>query len=293
MGRVVLLFFVRFVCSVTQRRKRKLGSLHAGTGKIRNEMNTMKIYALFLVSPFLVSCAQKEEVHYYPTGEVEYRAPLSAKGVFDKEVVYFYKNGKNQAVVPFANGHVNGIIRRFYPTGVLESTEFRKDGKLAGEMKQYYPNARIKYEAKKVGERFVDTARYYHPNGEVAQLIVYDSSGRKIDFGVWNRAGKLDPTYTRPLFLSGGDTIAQGENYCFEVRLGNRRSNAVIIRPVVPAGQLDSTKGKYAPVRFVIRQPTLGAHVLRVNIYENWARKGSDTIWTNDYQVKHVYSVRR
>lgn len=255
-------------------------------------MRIVKYYALFIVLLFLGSCTKREEVRYYPTGEVKYRAPLGDKGVFDRDVVYFYKNGSIQAVLPFKNGHVNGTLKRFYPNGVLESTELRKDGVMAGELKQYYPNARIKYKAIEIGKRFVDTARYYHPNGEVAQLVVYDAVGRKIDFGVWNRAGNLDPAYTKPIFLSDNDDPRAGEDYSFEIRLGNRRSSAVIVKPLVPAAQLDSVTGKYAATRYIVKRPAPGTHVVKAKLFETWARKGSDTIWTNDYQVEHTFRVR-
>lgn len=249
--------------------------------------------ALLIILIFVGACTTHEEVRYYPTGEVEYRAPLDGRGVFDRNVVYYYKNGGVQAILPFKNGHINGTLKRFYPNGVLESIELRKDGAMAGELKQYYPTARIKYEAVKIGERFVDTARYYHPNGEVAQLVVYDAAGRKIDFGVWNRAGKLDPAYTKPIFLSDNDELSAGEDYSFEVRLGNRRSNAVVVKPLVPAAQLDSATGKYAATRYIVKQPAPGPHAVKAKLFETWARQGSDTIWTNDYQVEHTFWVRK
>lgn len=255
-------------------------------------MSTLKYYILLIISISFFSCTKHEEVHYYATGEVEYRAPLNSKGVFDQNVVYFYKNGNIQAILPFKNGHINGTLKRFYANGVLESTESRKDGLLAGELKQYYQNSRIKYEATKFGQRYVDTARYYHANGEVAQLIVYDTAGRKIDFGVWNMTGKLDPAFTKPIFLSDKDELKAGQDYSFEIRLGNRRSNAIIIKPLVPAAQLDSTKGKYAATRYIVKHPAPGTHVLKVKLFETWAHKGSDTLWTNDYQIKHTYRVR-
>ena len=202
-----------------------------------------RLSQIVAVLTLVSACGPRAERSYYPTGELLERAPVDQDGVYEGEVDGFYKNGTVEYRLPFHRHHLNGLVQRYYPTGVLESTEVCQNGETFGQVKQYYPTGRLKYETTRYGKRHVDTARYYHPNGELAQLIVYDAKGRKIDYGVWNRAGRLDPTYTQPIFLSEQDTLREGQDYGFEIRLGNRHSNVVIIKPVVPAARLDSHMG--------------------------------------------------
>ena len=239
----------------------------------------------------LFSCGPREEVKYYPTGEVEYRAPLDEQGLFNGEVKNFYRNGIVKNIMPFRNNHINGLIKRYYPNGNLESTEFCKNGESFGPIKQYYPNGKLKYETMQYGNTHVDTARFYYSHGELNQIIVYDKKGRKVNFGVWYPNGLTDPRYIHPLFLSNTDTLREGQNFTFEIVLGNRRSNVITVKILSPASGLDSSKGVYTKNRYFIRHPSPGLHLIKAKVQEEWARKGSDTIWTNEYFISHHFRV--
>jgi hypothetical protein len=228
----------------------------------------------------------------YPTGEIEYQAPLNAQGLYDGEVKTFYKNGSLKAIRPYYKSRITGEVIRYYPNGKLESTEYFKNGETFGPVKQYYPTGQLKYEAKLYGKVYADTARSYYPNGELKLLIVYDDKGHKADFGAWHPNGEIDIGYTRPLFLSDRDSVLEGQDYTFEVVLGNRRSNVVNVKILHPLTGVDSTKGVYARTRFIIRRPAPGPHVVKAEVRNLWARKGSDTIWTNVYPIQHSFWVQ-
>lgn len=188
-------------------------ALHRVTKKRWQETMTLVIRILTgLFVLLLASCGPKEEVEYYSTGEVECRAPLNERGQYDGEVKSFYKNGMVKNTMPFHNNRINGLIRRYYPNGKLESTEFFKNGQNFGPIKHYYPTGQLEYETTQYGKVHVDTARYYHPNGELSQKIIYDKKGRKTDYAVWQLNGAVDSHYTRPIFLSEGDSLREGED---------------------------------------------------------------------------------
>ena len=250
------------------------------------------IVIAILLAELLSACNDRnEKIIYYPSGEIMERAPLGADGIYEGEVKDFYKKGQIKFVMPFHNHRINGLVKRYYNNGQLESSEFYKDGKTFGERKQYYATGRLKYTTKIIDGAHVDTAHYYHSNGELAQMIVYDSTGRKIDFAAWNKGGILDPSYTTAIFLSNKDSISFGENYSFELRLGNRHSGSIIIKILSPKSGIDSAKGKYANTRYIIRKPLIGPHVLKARLYEHWSHEGSDTIWVDTYDVKHEFRV--
>ncbi|TGE20994.1 toxin-antitoxin system YwqK family antitoxin [Hymenobacter metallicola] len=239
----------------------------------------------------IAACSPQQEVTYYPTGEVERRALLDAEGVYDGDVTSYFRNGKVQRVLPFRHHHINGVVRWYDSSGVLSHTQTYKDGKVDGARKEYYPTGKLEYEVTMRGTRRVDTAYYYYPNGKLYQGIVYDKQGRKIDYAVYTPQGHVDTRYTRPLVLSDTTRVRAGEDYTFEIRLGNRHSNVVTVslRPV-PIG-LDSMPGRVARTRYLIRRPTPGVHVVQGQICEEWARRGSDTIWTNCYPLEHTFRV--
>jgi hypothetical protein len=206
-------------------------------------------------------------------------------------VAYFRPDGTLEQTYPIQNGHLQGVLKRYDAHGKLASTEVWANGHRQGVVTGYYPDGRVQFTKTMRDDIIVDTSRTYYPNGEEQQVLVRSATGRLIDFGAWHSNGLKDTRYTRSFILSDTDSVHHGEDYAFEIRLGNRHSNMVTVslKPV-PAG-LDSTKGTFAPTRYIIRRPTLGRHVVRGRIYEQWARKGSDTIWTNWYPVEHTFRV--
>lgn len=203
----------------------------------------------------------------------------------------FRPDGTLKHVVPYRNGLIQGILKRYDPKGKLTYTERWVDGHQQGLVTGYYPNGRVWFTKTMRDSLTVDTSRFYYPTGQERQLIVRTAQGRRIDFAAWLPNGSIDTSYTQPIFLSDTDSVRQGQDYAFEIRLGNRRSNhiTVSLRPL-PVG-LDSLKGTYAATRYLIRHPRLGTHIIRGQIRQEWARKGSDTIWSDYYRIEHAFHV--
>lgn len=235
-----------------------------------------------LATLLLPACRPTEKVDYYPTGELKYQAPLNTRGLVDGLAKSFYKNGVVNVVKPYRNGRLEGLVKRYYPSGQLESSEFFKNGKTHGPVRFYYPSGQLKNESTQYGKVHRDTTRSYYANGELDQMIIYDGKGRRVDFHLWRPNGAIDAAYARPFFLSDRDTVPEGQDYTFEAVLGARRSNAVNVKVRRPLTGVDSTKGVYSRTRFIVRRPALGRHTVTVQLYNHWARKGSDTIWTDE-----------
>ena len=245
-------------------------------------MRVRPLLLFSLMALLLSACGTRQKVEYFPTGDIKYRAPLNAQGVIDGEAKCFYQNGAVKVVLPYRNGRIEGLIKRFYPTGQLENSEFCKNGETFGPVKHYYPTGQLKHASTRYGTVYRDTSRSYHPNGELDQMIIYDGKGRRIDFHFWRPDGNIDAGYARPFFLTDRDTVPEGQDYTFEAVLGARHSNVVNVKVLRPRTGVDSTKGTYSRTRYIVRRPMPGQHTVTVQLYNHWARKGSDTIWTNE-----------
>lgn len=240
-------------------------------------------YILFSLATWLLpGCGPREKAKSYPTGEIYYRVPLNGQGQEEREATYFYKTGTVQARLPYRNGKIEGLVKRYYPNGQLESTEFYKNGETFGPVKHYYATGQLKHASTRYGNVYRDTSRSYYPNGELDQMIIYDGKGRRVDFHFWRPDGKIDAAYARPFFLVDRDTVPEGQDYTFEAVLGARLSNVVNVKVLRPQTGVDSTKGTYSRTRYIVRRPMPGRHTVTVQLYNHWARKGSDTIWTNE-----------
>jgi antitoxin component YwqK of YwqJK toxin-antitoxin module len=287
-------------------------------------MNTKHTIAVVWAALLLTACNTRHEVQYYPTGEVEVRAPLDERGRFNGDVKSYYKSGvlksvsphvagrpegltkwysptgELESVRPYRNGKTHGTVQRYYPTGKWESWEQYRNGRLHGKLRQYFPSGQLKYAATQYGTTYRDTAYYYYPTGAIRQIIMYDSAGRKVDYRVLLPNGQVDEEYTEPLWLTDGDTITQGQDYAFEVVLANRRFPVVRMKMVRPRTGVDTLPGVHATTQFVVRRPAPGPHTLVVQVLERWQRKSGDarrreypdTLWRAG-MTEHTFWVRK
>ena len=237
-----------------------------------------------LLALLLSACGSREKAGYYPTGEIKYRAPLNWQGLLEGEQKSFYKNGRIKRITPFYKNRITGLLREYYPNGQLASAEYFKSGQRFGLVKWYYPTGRFQHQATWYGSVHADTTWSYYPSGQASQQIIYDNKGRRVDFGVWHPNGQRDTSYTRPFFLSDRDTVPEGQDYAFEVVLGNRRSKLVYVTVLRPRTGVDSTQGIFSRTRFLIRRPAPGPHTVTASVRNAWARRGSDTIWIDQYK---------
>ncbi|QIL78376.1 toxin-antitoxin system YwqK family antitoxin [Hymenobacter sp. HDW8] len=252
------------------------------------KIKRVSFYLLLLWS--ICSCGKQEKVVYFPTGEVKSRAPLNDSRKYDGDVINYYKSGSIERVVPFRNGIVHGVVNSYYPNGNLYVTETWRHNKRSGETAWYYPNGQIKYWALLDGNRRIDSAKWYHTNGKISYRMLYDKKGRKVDFFAYEPNGKINLNHVRPLFLSDQDTLAAGQDYTFEIVLGNRRSNSINIKFLEPRTGVDSTKGVYTKTRYIIRRPSPGKQLVKVVLYQY--RTNGDTLWIDDWQIQHTYYVK-
>lgn len=238
----------------------------------------------------LGSCRQREELRYYATGQVERRAVIDAQGYFMGDVTHYYQNGRIKRVVPFFNHAINGCVKSYYPTGRLDAVETWVNGEPSGKIRAYYADGTLKYDASLRDTLRVDTARWFYPNGKLHYWARYDATGRKVDFSAYNPNGEVNPKLMYPLLLSDADTLLEGQDYWFEIVLGNRRTNAVRIQFPRLSGAMDSAAGTYSPYRYRLKRPAAGSHHLKAKVFHHWLH--GDTVWTNWYNIAHPFYVR-
>jgi len=239
----------------------------------------------------LTSCESPVKTGYYPSGEIKYRASLNDQGKATGKVITFYKTGVTESIIPIQAHQITGLVKRYYPNGNLKSTEVYLNGRRSGNKVKYFPNGHIEYKIVLRGNIQVDTARYYYSNGDLKELAIYDRNGRKIDFIVLKHDGEMDPSYAQPIFLSDVDSIHMGQDYSFEIVLGNRHLSHITTRILTPIGKIDSIQGHYTKNRYLVRCPSRGRHVVKAELIEQWSKQGNDTVWINTFRTEHVFHV--
>ena len=197
----------------------------------------------------------------------------------------FRRAGTLECKYPVQNGHIQGLVTRYDARGKLTSTEVWANGRRHWVVTGYYPTGRVWFTETLHDNAYVDTSRVYYPNGVEQQVVVRTAQGRRVDFGAWRPNGQVDTTYTRPFFLTDRDTVPKGQDYAFEVVLGNRRSDAVNVKILRPLTGIDSTKGVYSRSQYIIRRPALGRHVVTVEVVNIFrVHTGNDTLWYNHFK---------
>lgn len=242
-----------------------------------------------IVLVLLVACSAKEEVGYYPTGQIEFRAPLDEHGVYNGLCTYFYKTGAKKVELPFTDHYINGLVKRYYPSGRIMSTAIYKNGQQWGEVKSYYPSGEIRSRGYVYGKISQGPMRYFYRNGELQHLRIYDSIGKISDFAEFDSAGTVDKRYTQPLIYAMHDSAEVNKKFDFEIILASRISADVSVKINSTETKIDSTVGLHSRLKYTTIFRKTGKKCLSGMIYQH--EHHGDTIVTTSFPWIHCFYV--
>lgn len=97
---------------------------------------------------------------FFPDGTLEERGAFYA-GLYEGEIVRYYKNGKKAVEGRYKSDKMDGIWRYYYPEGGLERIETFRNGVLDGELKRYRPDGKLFLETRYSAGRESGPARVY------------------------------------------------------------------------------------------------------------------------------------
>lgn len=252
----------------------------------------MKAVNTFCILPLiaLTACSSPEEVGRYPTGEIEYRVPLNEYGVYDGVCTYFYKTGAKKTELPFVNHRINGLVKRYYPSGRLLSASIYKNGQQWGEIKSYYPSGELRSQGYIYGMTPQGPMHYVYRNGELQHLRIYDKRGKVVDFAEFDSSGTLDKRYTQPLVYTNHDTVEINKEISFEVILASRASEDISVKIGPLKTLIDSTVGVYTKHKYKLIFHEAGKKCISGTVYQR--EHHNDTTITTSFPWKHCfYSV--
>lgn len=84
----------------------------------------------------------------------------------------------------------DGILRKYYDNGVLQSEFVYKDGKLNGLCRTYYENGSIKSRENYKDDKLDGLSKVYYENGKIMADIFY-REGKKIWETYYDEKGKI------------------------------------------------------------------------------------------------------
>lgn len=255
-------------------------------------MNLWMLSVFLLMLGCLVTACdrQREETGYHANGTLEHRVRLDANGLYNGDMVHYYKDGKVESILPFTHGEIHGLVLKYYPSGELYAKEKWQAGKRVGLSEYYFKNGKPKYKAYCQDNALVGPTFRYYANGFLHEKILYSPTGEIIDFDKYDKDGRRNLLYTRPLLVAKQDTVEEGTPYEFEVVLANRETEAVFVKFTVPKSDLDSTKGMYSKWRYRIMTRQPGTQRLEGRVYNQ--RVSGDTLHTRWYGLLHTFYVR-
>lgn len=144
----------------------------------------------------------------------------------DKEQrgVSYYSNGVLKHEVLLKNGEPDGLGIVYFESGKVQSRTYWKEGKKHGKSITYYENGKIRQE-NEYRENVCQTSKDYTEDGFLEEIRTYDSLGRIFDYYNFKKDGTRDFSRRKkdPIFIPRKDTVAVGEDYVADIRLGNRQ----------------------------------------------------------------------
>ncbi len=107
-------------------------------------------------------------------------------GVYKK----FYPDGKIQSMSQYKNGKPEGYTREYYPNGRLSFIQTVHDGKINGPVKAYYENGALKAEIRYVDNLEDGILKEYYEDGKVKEEATY-IKGEMLNLRKFDEQGKL------------------------------------------------------------------------------------------------------
>lgn len=146
-----------------------------------------RIILIISVFALLQSCQSDMEKSYYPSGNLEYKVPLS-NGEYHGEMISYYENGKIKGKAIFENGDLRGEAIGYDSLGNLYSTYQYQDNKKNGSFKIYYPDGSVHVEGEYNEGKPHGKGFEYYPNGGLMRKYVY-SMGELIYMKAYTKEG--------------------------------------------------------------------------------------------------------
>jgi len=148
-----------------------------------------------------------EMIRYYENGGIRARMVFDTSGLRNYTRMYFqngkiaaegwYENqqkdsvwtyyspvdGSVRIIEPYQNGKIQGIVRKYYPSGQISEELVWVDGQKQGPWKQYYPSSAIRLSAFYAEDELNGIYKVYYSNGKL------EISGELLNgksHGVWS-----------------------------------------------------------------------------------------------------------
>ena len=248
-------------------------------------LNFLFVFSLFS----FYSCTRNEEVGYYDTGELKYKASLNYKNIYEGSFSEFYKNGIKKIEMNFSHNHVNGLVKRYYPNGRVLSTAVYKNGVQSGEVKSYYSTGELRSQGNIYKKTPVGIVKYFYRNGKIQHLRIYDNKGKVVDFAEFKVNNLIDKRYTKPLIYTYNDTVEVDSVGSFEVILANQLSEDIRVKFKNDNLLFDSLPGRYSKYKYVFKSDKLGKKCISGNVYQY--QNYEDSIVTTIYPWHYCFHI--
>lgn len=243
-----------------------------------------------LVGAFLAGCRPQEEKRYFPSGQLKWRVPVDADGLYNGYALHFDTAGAMTSKLPFRHGELEGLAYYYYPTGQLQSSSRFAHGRKNGPTRVFFATGQVKRLKQFRHEVEVGTSLHYYSTGRVRLRVYHNPAGKVVELDAYTPAGQRDIGYTQALVLAVSDTVPAGQSYAFDVVLANALSNAVTCHVTSPGNALDSLSAPARTHRYVVARPRPGANRLQGRLYNRVLRH--DTLYKYWFDFQHTFWVR-
>jgi len=219
----------------------------------------------------------------------------------DREVEY-YPSGKKKFEVPVKNGKWNGKATGYFESGAVQGEMMYVDNQKEGRAVEYYESGGVKIITSFHQNRKVGWTQYFSSRGILQDEFLFDSLGGLVDYHEYDSLGQRDLKTVAPIGHFIPDTIRQGDNVKFFVRLGNADStvfkngtlfvtssfDSVRYQPRDTLAAIHSDNAKGFSFSFIARQK--GENTL--NGFLVFDTENADSLVRGPHKFVYVFDVR-
>jgi antitoxin component YwqK of YwqJK toxin-antitoxin module len=150
------------------------------------------VFLLFVLCGYCFGCGSKHKTkeEHSPDGKLKAIYSYNDEGILDGVTKRYYPSGKLKGEETYKNNAKEGIYKEYYESGKLRRETNYKDGKLDGIVKEYYENGKVMVEGISKNDALEGIYKEYYESGKLRRETNY-KEGTTISKTCYDEQGNI------------------------------------------------------------------------------------------------------
>ena len=165
--------------------------MSVNNGDVMLQRKILMVFLMLVFWAYSEGCVKKTKEEHYSNGKLKAIYSYNDKGLLDGVVKKYYPNGVLNSEATYKNDVREGILKKYDQNGYLVVVANFKDDKLDGLVNNFYNNGKLRREANFKDDKNEGMEKEYYEDGNLKQAsnyaydkilfeACYDGNGKEI-----------------------------------------------------------------------------------------------------------------